>query len=51
MNNLTLEQAILEKVRLLPPEKQQASLDFADFLATKRNCPEIADSPDCLLIA
>ena len=29
---MTLEQAILEKVRALPPEKQQEILDFAESL-------------------
>lgn len=29
---MSLEQAILEKLRGLPPEKQQEVLDFADFL-------------------
>lgn len=32
---MTLEQAILEKVRALPPEKQQEILDFAEFLQAK----------------
>jgi len=32
---MTLEQAILEKVRSLPLEKQQEILDFAEFLRQK----------------
>ena len=32
---MSLEQAILEKVRALPPEKQQEILDFAEFLQVK----------------
>jgi hypothetical protein len=32
---MTLEQAILEKVRSLPIEKQQAILNFADSLTQK----------------
>ena len=32
---MTLEQAILEKVRSLPLEKQQEILDFAEFLLQK----------------
>jgi hypothetical protein len=32
---MTLEQAILEKVRLLSPDKQQEILDFAEFLVQK----------------
>ena len=32
---MTLEQAILEKVRSLSPDKQQEILDFAEFLLQK----------------
>lgn len=32
---MTLEQAILAKVRSLSPEKQQELLDFAEFLLQK----------------
>jgi Protein of unknown function (DUF2281) len=32
---MNIEQAILEKLRELPPEKQQEVLDFADFLRQK----------------
>jgi hypothetical protein len=32
---MNLEQAVLEKLRELPPEKQQEVLDFADFLHQK----------------
>lgn len=32
---MTLEQAILEKVRSLSPENQQKVLDFAEFLVQK----------------
>lgn len=32
---MTIEEAILEKVRVLPPEKQQEVLDFAEFLQLK----------------
>lgn len=32
---MTLEQAILEKVRSLSPEQQQEILDFAEFLLQK----------------
>jgi hypothetical protein len=35
MEVLTLEQAILETVRSLSPDKQQTLLDFAEFLAQK----------------
>ncbi len=36
---MTLEQAILEKVRSLPLEKQQEILDFAEFLVEKSHAP------------
>lgn len=29
---MTLEERVLEKLRALPPEKQQEVLDFVDFL-------------------
>jgi hypothetical protein len=45
MKSLTLEQAILEKVRLLPPEQQQTVLDFAEFL-THKGQPIRATSPE-----
>jgi len=32
---MSLEQVILEKIRLLPVEKQQEVLDFAEFLHSK----------------
>ncbi len=32
---MTIEEAIIEKLRELPPEKQQEILDFADFLLHK----------------
>ncbi len=32
---MNIEEAILEKVRILPVEKQQEVLDFAEFLAKK----------------
>jgi Protein of unknown function (DUF2281) len=32
---MNLEQAVLDKLRALPPEKQQEVLDFADFLQQK----------------
>jgi hypothetical protein len=32
---MNIEQAIMEKVRELPPEKQQEVLNFADFLHQK----------------
>jgi len=30
-----LEQSVLEKLRVLPPEKQQEVLDFVEFLGQK----------------
>ncbi|NJK70522.1 MAG: DUF2281 domain-containing protein [Microcoleus sp. SU_5_3] len=32
---MNLEQAVLEKLRTLPPERQQEVLDFAEFLQQK----------------
>lgn len=32
---MTIEEAILEKVRLLPPEKQHEVLDFTEFLQAR----------------
>jgi len=32
---MTIEQAVLEKLRDLPPEKQKEVLDFVDFLTVK----------------
>ena len=32
---MTIEEAILEKVRMLPPEKQHAVLDFTEFLQSR----------------
>ena len=32
---INLEQAVLENLRILPPEKQQAVLDFVQFLVHK----------------
>jgi hypothetical protein len=34
-NGMDIEQAVLEKLRALPPEKQRALLDFAEFLHQK----------------
>jgi hypothetical protein len=32
---VSIEQAILDNLRVLPPEKQQEVLDFVEFLKTK----------------
>ncbi len=32
---MSIEQAVLEKLRVLPPEKQQEVLDFVEFLGQK----------------
>jgi hypothetical protein len=32
---MNLEQAVLDKLRALPPDKQQEVLDFAEFLQQK----------------
>ena len=33
---MTIEQTVLEKLRILPPEKQQEVLDFVEFLEWKQ---------------
>ena len=33
---MSIEQSVLEKLRDLPPEKQQEVLDFAEFLGQKQ---------------
>lgn len=35
MSTETIEQSVLEKLRALPPEKQQEVLDFVEFLEHK----------------
>jgi Protein of unknown function (DUF2281) len=35
MSTETIEQSVLEKLRALPPEKQQEVLDFVEFLERK----------------
>jgi Protein of unknown function (DUF2281) len=37
---MTIEQQVLEKLRDLPPEKQQEVLDFVDFLKEKNGGPK-----------
>jgi hypothetical protein len=32
---MNIEQAVLENLRVLPPEKQQQVLDFVEFVKTK----------------
>ena len=32
---MSIEQAIVEKLRTLPPERQQEALDFVEFLQTR----------------
>ena len=38
---MSIEQAILENLRVLPPEKQQEVLDFVEFIKTKSR-PKVA---------
>ncbi|WNZ49141.1 DUF2281 domain-containing protein [Leptolyngbya boryana CZ1] len=33
---MTIEQAVLEQLRTLPPEAQQEALDFVEFLASRQ---------------
>jgi hypothetical protein len=34
---MSIEQSVLEKIRTLPPDKQQEVLDFIEFLQHKRS--------------
>ena len=43
---MSIEQAILEKVRSLAPEKQQEILDFAEFLVQKAQATETSTKID-----
>lgn len=40
---MSIEQAVVEKLRTLPPDKQQEVLDFVEFLQQKN----IAKHPHC----
>jgi hypothetical protein len=40
-----VEEAILEKIRSLPPDKQQTILDFTEFLVHKYQAPSAIRSP------
>jgi hypothetical protein len=45
---ISIEQAILEQVRSLPPAQQQAILDFAEFLVQQSQKPKHQWSSDFL---
>lgn len=45
---MSIEQAVLEKVRSLPPDKQQEVLDFAEFLVQHCYNPKHQWSSDFL---
>jgi hypothetical protein len=45
---MTIEEAILDKVRRLPPEKQQELLKFADTLGAKAEVKPPLRSPEGL---
>jgi hypothetical protein len=36
---MDIEQAIIERIRRLPPEEQREVLDFAEFLHHRRSAP------------
>jgi hypothetical protein len=38
---MTIEQAIVEKLRTLPPDKQQEALDFVEALQIKAHHPHV----------
>lgn len=42
---LDIAEAVLAKLKVLPPEQQSAVLDFADFLAQRHVLPEQIHQP------
>jgi Protein of unknown function (DUF2281) len=48
---MTLEQAVLEQLRRLPPATQQEVLNFVEFLASRRSQPHDSDPPTLLAAA
>ena len=42
---MTIEQAVIEKLRVLPVEKQREVLDFVEFLQQKSTLPRQRRSP------
>lgn len=43
---MTIEQAVLEKLRTLPTNKQQEVLDFVEFLQTKAESEKLIPSEE-----
>lgn len=43
-NGMTLEEAVLQNLRELPPDQRKAVLDFAEFLRSKTALPQAAQS-------
>jgi len=39
VNTMSIDELVSEKIRLLPPEKQQEVLDFVEFLAQPKTPP------------
>lgn len=46
MPAMTIEQAVLEKLRTLPTNKQQEVLDFIEFLQTKAESEKLIPSEE-----
>lgn len=44
MTVTTIEETLIEKLRLLPPDMQQAALDFIEFLSWKREVKQPRES-------
>ena len=40
---MSIEEIIIDKVRILPPDKQQEALDFVEFLLAKMQKQELSD--------
>ncbi len=41
---MTLEEAVLQNLRELPPDQRKAVLDFTEFLRSRANLPQAAQS-------
>ncbi len=42
LEKMSIEEIIIDKVRILPPDKQQEALDFVEFLLAKMQKQELS---------
>ncbi|TVP62248.1 MAG: DUF2281 domain-containing protein [Nodularia sp. (in: Bacteria)] len=42
---MSIEEIIIDKVRILPPDRQQEALDFVEFLLAKIDKQELSNQP------